>query len=510
MKYIGKRMLIILALILAFAPITFQSEGTYAYAAEAQKLNDLGLYAGTSSTRFEPDLGSALTREQGVAMLLKMFGMHAEAEAMSDAEADAALGKFKDAKDISTWAKKYIAFAVKNSLVIGTTTTTFAPKASLNGKAYCTMILRQLGLTPDYYTAPSILTERGGLTASQAAAFSNKVLIRDDLVGITYGSLSVKAADGQTLIAALVQSGVVDEHKAIATGLMDSELLAKAEAALAAYKAAPLTTLAEIAAAEELRIKAAELIAKVTDAAAKAAMEAALTEQKSKSDEARTRLIQTLTPNNTSGSNDDVDNDNDNDDDDTPSQVVSIIGLNSSTLYVNGNIDDNMLSFSVNPENSVVEAVYGNNIPFGGAITQWTPGSYNLSFVDFDEGSYTITITASKPGYTQASRTREVIIDRTAPIISFANVTPGTSKLNIAIAGSGRYYYLVYLDSASTPDESTIRAQGAALSKGTGVFTDFQEVTMTGLAGSKDYKVHLIVEDAAGNLSDVTSIAFEL
>ncbi|MBU7007212.1 hypothetical protein [Phosphitispora fastidiosa] len=48
------------------------------YGSEAQTLNDLGLYNGVSTTTFDPDLGSALNRETGVVMLLRIFGLEAD------------------------------------------------------------------------------------------------------------------------------------------------------------------------------------------------------------------------------------------------------------------------------------------------------------------------------------------------------------------------------------------------------------------------------------------------
>lgn len=204
---------------LATSMVPAFAAASYSYEAEAQVLNDLGLYNGISETTFNPDLGTALNRETGVVMLLRLFGLEADAKAMTSAEVTAALAKFTDAATISDWAKASVAYAVENALVLGLPDGTFAPKANLVGKAYCTLILRQLGYTPNYDTAAAELADVGGLTTTQAVVFSGKALIKDDLVGISFGTLSAKDSDGATVIANLVAGGAVDETAAVDAGL---------------------------------------------------------------------------------------------------------------------------------------------------------------------------------------------------------------------------------------------------------------------------------------------------
>ena len=137
---------LLLITVLAFST-NFQAsavEGSaYTYTAEAQKLNDLGLYKGIGTETFDPDLGTALNRETGVIMLLRIFGLEAEAEAITDA--DATIAMFTDAASISAWAKNAVAYAVTNGLVVGYPDGTFGPKVALNGKAYATLILNNSG-----------------------------------------------------------------------------------------------------------------------------------------------------------------------------------------------------------------------------------------------------------------------------------------------------------------------------------------------------------------------------
>jgi len=211
-------MVFVLLFIMVLSP-TVAASGSFSYSSEAQVLNDLGLYNGVSSTTFDPDLGTALNRETGVVMLLRIFGLEEQALAMTDA--DTILSKFTDAATISSWAKNQVAYAVKNGLVCGYPDGTFGSKDALLGKAYCTLILRQLGFTPDYHNAPAELADAGGLTAPEASLFSEKCLVKDDLVGISFGSLSAKDLSGGTVIAKLVEDGVVEEAAAVDSGLVE-------------------------------------------------------------------------------------------------------------------------------------------------------------------------------------------------------------------------------------------------------------------------------------------------
>ncbi len=198
----------------AFATTT----DSFTYTAEAQKLNDLGLYKGISTTSFDPDLATALNRETGVVMLLRVFGLEQQASFLTVDEVNAELAKFTDAASISNWAKNAVAYASKNGLFDGYPDGTFGPKVALNSKAYATLILRQLGYTPDYNNAPAELADKGGLTPKEATKFASKELIKDDLVGISFGTLSASDKAGKTVIENLIDGGIVDVSAVVAAG----------------------------------------------------------------------------------------------------------------------------------------------------------------------------------------------------------------------------------------------------------------------------------------------------
>lgn len=214
--------LMVAAVVATSAVPAFAVANPFSYEAEADQLHEMGLFQGVSQTTFDPALDMALDRQTGIVMLMRIIGMEDEALAMTDAEANAALAQYTDKNDIADWAKKQIAHAVEQGLVQGMSATTMAPKANLNGKMYATMILRNIGYTvdaTDYSIAAAILAEKGGLTAAEAVRFNEKALIRDDLVGISFGSLSAVNAAGDKLIATLVEAGVVTEEAAVAAGI---------------------------------------------------------------------------------------------------------------------------------------------------------------------------------------------------------------------------------------------------------------------------------------------------
>lgn len=199
-----------MALVPAFA-------ATNSYEKEAVQLNKVGLYMGISETEFVPDLETLLDRQTGVVMLLRMFGQEDEAKLLTDEQANSMLAKFTDAGTIADWAKKQVAYAVDKGVVKGyAEDSTFRPSAGLNGKAYSSLMLQQLGYDGDfdYNQAATKLAQVGGLNASQAALFNSDAQInKDALVGISYGALQAKTkADGKKLVKVLLENETIKEE----------------------------------------------------------------------------------------------------------------------------------------------------------------------------------------------------------------------------------------------------------------------------------------------------------
>jgi len=224
--------LLVVALMASMAIVPAFAEA-FSYEKEAVQLNQVGLYLGIREDVFDPDLGTALDRQTGVVMLLRIFGQEEEAKLLTNEQADALLAKFTDAGTIADWAKKQVAYAVDKGVVKGYEDSTFRPTAGLNGKAYASLLLQQLGYDGefDYHQAAIKLSQIGGLTASQATVFnSDAQLNKDALVGMSYGALQAKRkADGKKLIKFLIESGVVDEEKVKEAGIPYADIVSVAE-----------------------------------------------------------------------------------------------------------------------------------------------------------------------------------------------------------------------------------------------------------------------------------------
>ncbi len=197
----------------------------YRYEKHARVLYDLGLYEGISNTGFEPDLGTAVNRETGIVLLLKLFGKKENVLAMKNDDVDEILSIFRDSYAISRWAEKYIAYAIKNGMVNGITTNTISPKQALDGKTYATMILRNLGyeISKDKWEiASQILAYLDGLSVREAKEFNEKLLVKDELVAISFRALGAKGIDSEYLITKLINDGVLSKKTAIRLDMVET------------------------------------------------------------------------------------------------------------------------------------------------------------------------------------------------------------------------------------------------------------------------------------------------
>jgi len=280
-----KRLLSVLIVVamLVTAMLPASAASSYNYEDEARALYDLGLYAGISKTEYQPDLGSKLTREQGVVLLVRFMGAEDEANALSEAEADTELTFFKDKASISSWAKKSVAYALRKKWVSGFPDGTFKPQGELLGKQFATMYLVAMGYTPDStiyqsaaFYAANLSTEVGGITLAEASAWNDKVMTRDDAVGFAFGMLSTKNKDGKTLASILVEKGVVTADELTKAGAYGQDLYDAAVAAVEAYEAinvSKLATVADCDNTETTKKAATDAIEKVTVDSAKKALE---------------------------------------------------------------------------------------------------------------------------------------------------------------------------------------------------------------------------------------------
>ena len=137
-------MLVVAMIFTMMAPVFAVSSSYQAsYEDEAEVLYNLGLFKGVSEDKFDPDLGSNLTREQAAIILLRLFGQEQEAEEMSPAEVRVALSRFTDANEISSWARNQVAYATSTGIIHGLPTGEFCPQGNITGKDYACLLLQE-------------------------------------------------------------------------------------------------------------------------------------------------------------------------------------------------------------------------------------------------------------------------------------------------------------------------------------------------------------------------------
>ena len=196
----------------------------FKYEAEAKKLYDLGLFKGNSETSYEPDLGTALNRQAGLALAIRLMGKDAEVAAMTQEEIATQLAKIVDANEISDWAKPYAAYAVKNGLTNGIDpnilpNVKFGAQLDLTGKEFINFVLKAMGYQVAWDDVLTKAASIGMLSAGDAVTFgTTAVMTRDLAVGVMASALGGTTASGVTLAQALIDAGAVSAEAMAAAG----------------------------------------------------------------------------------------------------------------------------------------------------------------------------------------------------------------------------------------------------------------------------------------------------
>lgn len=193
--------LVLTSMAAAFAA-TEDSTTTVVNGDKAAVLKELKLYAGTDDTNPAAGLEKPLEVQQALAFLATEFGYKAEADKLADEDADKALAKFVDGKDVATYAKKVVAYSVEKGIIAGEKTNDgklyIRPAAAVKATRFATFILKGLGydLTGSFTESVAQLAEVDG---SKIDADVSGDLTRDAAVGIMYGILTAKTESGKTV-----------------------------------------------------------------------------------------------------------------------------------------------------------------------------------------------------------------------------------------------------------------------------------------------------------------------
>ena len=168
---------------------------------KAVTLKDLGLYSGQDANDPKVGLEDALTTQDSLIFLSKLFGYYDDANALAADEVAEALVKFDDAASISDYAKNVVGYSAANGILSGSTNDGkffVGAKDTATAERFATFILRRMGYTvADYRQSVAKLAETEG---SKVDATLTGDLTRDDAIGIIYGVLKAEMASRKTVM----------------------------------------------------------------------------------------------------------------------------------------------------------------------------------------------------------------------------------------------------------------------------------------------------------------------
>lgn len=155
---------------------------TIKFEAEAQVLYDLGLFSGTSTTSFNPDLQAMTNREQAIKLIAVAMKWDINQNTTSAF------------KDVSAWAQPYVAKAVELGIANGVGNGQFGAKQAITVRQLNTMLLRVIGYGTDdaWNNTSDLFGKTFGIHLDQ---FEKVKLNRDKLVG----SILVVLKNGEPL-----------------------------------------------------------------------------------------------------------------------------------------------------------------------------------------------------------------------------------------------------------------------------------------------------------------------
>ena len=205
MRNLSKFSAAVLAVVLVLTSMTtvFAADSaTLANADKAATLKDLGLYSGQDANDPKVGLENALTTQDSLIFLAKLFGYYDTATKLSADQVNAALAKFDDAASLSDYAKNVVAYSAANSVLSGSTQDGkffVGAKDTVTAARFATFMLRQMGYTvADYKQSVAKLSETKG---SKIDATLTGDLTRDAAIGVMFGALTAEKASGKTVIA---------------------------------------------------------------------------------------------------------------------------------------------------------------------------------------------------------------------------------------------------------------------------------------------------------------------
>ena len=142
------------------------------YETEAESLQAVGLLKGNENGL---DLLKPLTRIEATAILVRAMGYE-------DAQTSGT-SYFADIQS-DNWGAKYANIAKDKGIATGVGDDKFAPNDAITASQFATLILRNMGESPDWQTAINTFVERGLITSEQAEKMD--LFTRGDMAKIIF------------------------------------------------------------------------------------------------------------------------------------------------------------------------------------------------------------------------------------------------------------------------------------------------------------------------------------
>jgi hypothetical protein len=210
------------ALILTSMTAVFAADASAVVNADrAATLRDLGLYSGQDANDPRVGLEDALTTQDSLIFLAKLFGYFETASTLTDDQIAEDLAKFDDAASISDYAKKVVAYSAANGILSGSTDGErifVGAKDTVTSARFATFMLKQMGYTVDDFKQS--VTKLADTRGSRVDATLTGDLTRDAAVGVMYDALTAEKRSGKTVIADIVGDNADLRAKAEELGLI--------------------------------------------------------------------------------------------------------------------------------------------------------------------------------------------------------------------------------------------------------------------------------------------------
>ncbi len=208
-------------LLVSMPPVFATAPPPVTNADRAATLRDLGLYMGQDASDPRVGLESALTTQDSLIFLARLFGYDETSSRLTEEETAAALARFDDAASISDYARNIVAYSTANGILQGVRngdSLFLGARDTVTAARFATFMLRQMGYTvANYLESPHTLAETQGYQFQSAVSGE---LTRDVAVGMMYGALTAEKADGRTVLIDIAGDDADFMERAARLGLL--------------------------------------------------------------------------------------------------------------------------------------------------------------------------------------------------------------------------------------------------------------------------------------------------